>query len=160
MLKKIAVILGGTSPEHEISLKSGRFIYETLSRDKYLVKAIPITKKGDWIIPVEFNHPMPELQKELQGMSETFMRNFREIIPVKAQTGDGMSSTDSDLVFIGLHGGEGENGTIQSILFARGIPFTGSGVLASALAMDKYRSNLLFKSVGLNVPEFIEINKI
>ncbi|MDD5241290.1 MAG: D-alanine--D-alanine ligase [Sulfuricella sp.] len=57
-------------------------------------------------------------------------------------------------VFIALHGGQGEDGTIQGALALLGIPFTGSGVLASALAMDKWRSKLVWQAAGLPVPAF------
>jgi D-alanine-D-alanine ligase len=60
-----------------------------------------------------------------------------------------------DRVFIALHGRYGEDGTMQGALELMGIPYTGSGVMASALAMDKWRTKLLWRSVGLPVPEFV-----
>ena len=59
-----------------------------------------------------------------------------------------------DVVFIALHGRGGEDGTVQGLLETMGIPYTGSDVFASALAMDKYRSKLLWQSIGLPTPEF------
>jgi D-alanine-D-alanine ligase len=63
-----------------------------------------------------------------------------------------------DRAFIALHGRYGEDGTIQGALELMGIPYTGSGVMASALAMDKWRTKLLWRSVGLPVPEFVLLN--
>ncbi|PJE80364.1 D-alanine--D-alanine ligase B [invertebrate metagenome] len=64
-----------------------------------------------------------------------------------------------DRVWIALHGTDGEDGTVQGLLECMGIPYTGSGVMASALAMDKYRSKLLWQSVGLPTPDFILANE-
>jgi D-alanine-D-alanine ligase len=64
-----------------------------------------------------------------------------------------------DRVFIALHGRYGEDGTIQGALELMGIPYTGSGVMASALGMDKWRTKLLWQSVGLPVPEFAMLDK-
>ncbi|MGB1270591.1 MAG: hypothetical protein ACPG5T_00820, partial [Endozoicomonas sp.] len=59
-----------------------------------------------------------------------------------------------DTVFIALHGTGGEDGTIQGVLESMGVPYAGSGVMSSALAMDKYRCKLLWQSIGLPTPEF------
>ncbi|MEI7431774.1 MAG: D-alanine--D-alanine ligase [Betaproteobacteria bacterium] len=64
-----------------------------------------------------------------------------------------------DRVFIALHGRYGEDGTIQGALELMGIPYTGSGVMASALGMDKWRTKLLWRSIGLPVPEFAMLDK-
>lgn len=64
-----------------------------------------------------------------------------------------------DRVFIALHGRYGEDGTIQGALELMGIPYTGSGVMASALGMDKWRTKLLWRSVGLPIPEFAMLDK-
>ncbi len=65
---------------------------------------------------------------------------------------------DFDRAFIALHGRGGEDGTIQGVLEYLGIPYTGSGVLASALAMDKIRSKQVWKGIGLNTPDFYLVN--
>jgi len=64
-----------------------------------------------------------------------------------------------DRAFIGLHGGAGENGRLQGVLESLDIPYTGSGLLASALAMDKYRSKLVWRAAGLSVPKAIIIDR-
>ena len=63
-----------------------------------------------------------------------------------------------DRAFIALHGRHGEDGTIQGVLELMGIPYTGSGVMASALGMDKWRTKLLWRSVGLAIPEFVMLD--
>lgn len=64
-----------------------------------------------------------------------------------------------DLAFIALHGGDGENGTLQGALEFMGIPYTGCGVMASAIAMDKWRSKLLWQGAGLPIPPFVLLNE-
>ena len=64
-------------------------------------------------------------------------------------------SRDTDVVFIGLHGGQGEDGTLQALLDLTGVPYTGSGHLASALAMDKDLSKRLFRDAGVRTPDWL-----
>ncbi len=156
-MKKIAVLMGGKSTEHEISLLTGTFIFKTLSREKYEVKAVPIDKNGNWIIPETFENCLPEPDNSGQRYSDKFVSKFEMKNNIISRDSIAIEKLNCDLVFLGLHGGEGEDGTIQGLLKSYGIPFTGSGVLASALAMDKNRSNMLFKNIGLNVARFQEI---
>ncbi|MCB1180038.1 MAG: D-alanine--D-alanine ligase [Leptospiraceae bacterium] len=151
-MTNIAVIFGGDSSEHPISIKTGNFIYNTLDRSKYKLKPIFITKKGTWLIPKEFNTVLPTPDKE-KDPSENFEREFRELLnpnelPIP------FDNMDCEVCVLGLHGGKGDNGTIQSLLKLLKLKFTGSDVLASSLAMDKAKSNFIFSSIGLNVAEF------
>ncbi len=109
-MKKVAVLMGGTSSEREVSLSSGKNVYEALrSLNKYEVTAVDV--KDD----------------SLAGLPEGV-----------------------DAVYIALHGGWGENGGVQAALNARKIPYTGPGVLASAIAMDKIKTKMV---LGMkNVP--------
>ncbi len=161
---KIALLLGGKSTEHEISLKSASFIYHTLDRDKYVVTPILVDKKGNWLIPNSQNVNLPDIKSisqkfPLEKVSEEFKKQFIESNQILSSEGISLTSLDSDLVFIGLHGGEGENGILQAFLQMNSVPYTGSGVLASALAMDKERANYLFLSAGLRVANFINVKR-
>lgn len=109
---KIAVLMGGTSAERDISLKSGRAILNALQR---------------------------------QGIEATAIDSAHDVVTQLTQT-------HFDKIFIALHGRGGEDGTIQGVLEYLGLPYTGSGVLASALAMDKYRTKLLWQGLGLPTP--------
>jgi D-alanine-D-alanine ligase len=112
---KVAVLLGGTSAEREVSLKSGNAVLEGLRRKGVDAHGIDIREAADVIGLVE------------QGF---------------------------DRAFIVLHGRGGEDGQIQGALQILGIPYTGSGVMGSAIAMDKYRSKLVWKGLGLPTPPF------
>lgn len=111
---KVAVLMGGVSPEREVSLRSGQAVTKGLKEAGYSV--IPIVVDDEQV-------------GELNG-------------------------SDIDLAFIALHGTFGEDGGIQSLLEMRGIPYTGSGVMASKMAMDKVKSKEVFKLNGLPTPDF------
>jgi len=72
---------------------------------------------------------------------------------------DVLGNENIDLAFVVLHGGYGENGAIQGLLEVQGIPYTGSGIMASAIAMDKLVSKTMFKNAGLSVPDYIEVDE-
>ena len=112
--KKIGVLMGGSSAEREVSLKSGTAVYQSLRSLKFHVVAIDA---GEDLCMV--------LKKQ-----------------------------KIDIAFIALHGGHGENGAVQGMLEIMGIPYTGSGILASALAMDKEASKKVFLYHGIPMPEF------
>ncbi len=122
--KKIAILKGGPSLEHEVSLNSARNVSRRLVRDIYEPTEIFIGKDGGWEIPIE------ELKQT------------------------------ADAVFVALHGTYGEDGTVQTLLEHTGIPFTGSGSLASALAMNKYLTGRLFKDAGISTPRSLLISKV
>lgn len=127
---RVAVLMGGKSAEHEISLITGREVVKNLNRQKYKVIPIIISRDG----------------KSFQLNNKKFLLSHLSI--VKCQ-----------LFFIAMHGPYGEDGTVQGFLDLVGIPYTGSGVLASALAMDKISSRKLFTHEGLNVPKSLVLRK-
>jgi D-alanine-D-alanine ligase len=91
-------------------------------------------------------HALPPSAEELARMS-------REVLPSTARSLP--ASGETDVVFIGLHGGTGEDGTIQALLDLTGVPYTGSGHLASALAMDKDLSKRLFRLAGVQTADWL-----
>ncbi|MEI1278315.1 D-alanine--D-alanine ligase [Leptospira venezuelensis] len=150
---KIAVLFGGTSTEHEISLRTGTFISKTLSSMGHSVKPILISRDGRWVIPKEYRPEFPEGNSK---NPEEYLKEFEEI---HSTTAGAFSSLDCDIAFLGLHGTSGEDGSVQGFLKVLGIPFTGSDVKASALAMDKVRANRLFQLAGMSVAPFWELRK-
>ena len=130
----IAVLMGGTSAEREVSLASGLMVVEGLRQKGHRVYPIEIAADGFW----------RNRDKEVLAISipDSVMEALNPI---------------PDVVFIALHGPMGEDGTVQGLLETLSIPYTGSGVLASALGMDKRKSRLLFASAGLLVPPHLMI---
>ena len=113
MVEKIAVLMGGLSPEREVSLVSGEAVAKALTEEGFKVTKIDAGRD------------------------------------IWAQ----LTRAAPDLIFNALHGEWGEDGRMQGVLDLYGKPYTHSGVMASALAMDKHRSKIICKSVGINVPE-------
>jgi D-alanine-D-alanine ligase len=126
---RVAVIAGGRSSEHDISVASARSVIEALDADQYDVKTIEIARDGRW----ELDSGSRALELE---------RPVAETLPVP--TGSPPETLGSvDVVLPILHGPFGEDGTVQGLLELAGVPYVGAGVTASALCMDKD----LFKSV-------------
>jgi D-alanine--D-alanine ligase len=138
---KVAVIFGGASNEREISLESGRNIFYKLSSKKYDVTPVFLDANNH---PYRINEQMI-VHNSTKGISESLTPDMR----LKWSE----LSSIADFVFLGLHGGMGENGCIQGALEMLGIPYNGSSVLASAMCMDKYRTNEFLRGQGFAVPK-------
>jgi len=117
--KKIAVLMGGTSGEREVSLRSGKAALNSLKRQG--LDAVPIDAADKDLI-------------------------------------EQLSSNEIDIVFIALHGKGGEDGVIQGLLESLGLPYTGSRILASALAMNKVMSKLIFNAADIPTPDYLMVN--
>ena len=156
---KIAILFGGTSTEHEISLLSGQFIAETLAKS-HQVKPVVISKQGDWYVPEDYTVSLPQTENFAKGFAEQYLELFNKKNRLCSQRGVGVQYLDCDIVYLGLHGGEGENGSMQGLLQIHGIPYTGSGVAASSLAMDKERANYLFQANGMSVAPFYTFQRL
>jgi len=148
----VAVLMGGKSAEHEISLFSGREVVRNLDSEKYNVLPIVIAKDGiSWQIGSKNCKFQIANFKLLKSKSKRIRTRNQSIAPI--------SKHEVDIVFIAMHGPNGEDGTIQGFLELLGVSYTGSGVLASALGMDKISSRKLFTQTGLNVPTYLLLSK-
>lgn len=116
---KVAVLMGGTSAEREVSLKSGAAVVSALKQRQVDVDAVDVGKES-----------------LMQLLSDGY-----------------------DRCFVILHGRGGEDGTMQGMLELIDMPYTGSGVMASALGMDKWRSKLLWRAAGLPVPDCVVLDE-
>ena len=124
----MAVIAGGRSSEHEISVASARSVVEALDPNRYDVRSIEIAKDGRWALD--------------SGETRELNRPVAETLPVPANS-PAETLGQVDVVLPILHGPFGEDGTVQGLLELAGVPYVGAGVTASALCMDKD----LFKAV-------------
>ncbi|MCK4857799.1 MAG: D-alanine--D-alanine ligase [candidate division Zixibacteria bacterium] len=141
---KIVVLAGGESAEREVSLESGQAVAAGL-------KAL-----GHQAILIDLGNDRRRLEMFARG--QLAIDSAGQLLVPASDTVDTDTTgrlDDYTCVFIALHGGIGENGILQALLDLTGMKYTGSGVTASALAMDKYRSKLLFESVGIPTPELI-----
>jgi D-alanine-D-alanine ligase len=136
---RVAVLMGGRSSEHEISIASARSVMQSLDPSRYETVAVEIDREGKWALESGGSRALDEGAGKLEAGDG---RTAVETMPVPAES---VPSTlaDVDVVIPVLHGPFGEDGTVQGLLELAGVPYVGAGVLGSALAMDKD----LFKSV-------------
>lgn len=154
---RLAVLYGGPSAEHEVSVVSARSLLGAIDRDKYDVVPIAITKQGRWTLPrrapdrlVAPAGSLPSVEEE--GTAVAIQREGGSA--TLAGTGGG----PIDVVFPVLHGPYGEDGTVQGLLELARVPYVGAGVLASALGLDKEMHKRLFAARGLPVARFIHLH--
>ncbi len=145
---KVAVLMGGTSAEREVSLSTGRQILNALDPEKYTVYALD-TASGQKFLPSGVTQPLGLLRAS-DGTTE---------ITSLPQLPLASASEKPDVVFIALHGKGGEDGTVQGMLEVLGLRYTGSGVLASALAMDKAMSKRVLSAAGVRMPESMTLRR-
>lgn len=158
---KIGIVFGGRSGEHEISVRSAAAVIEQISKEKYEVVPIAITREGHWCDPVASLELLPEHVREMIADSVSdYPRGQASLI---GDTGFGGLSfvgnaeerVPLDVVFPVVHGTFGEDGTIQGLLEMAGIPYVGCGVLASACGMDKVVMKTLFRDSDLPICEYV-----
>jgi D-alanine-D-alanine ligase len=157
---RIAVLYGGTSAEHEVSVVSARSVLAAIDRDKYDVLPIAITRSGAWLLPSRSPELLKSPQGQLPGVGEedgkaVALRQGGEVVaPGTKMTGEAV-----DLVFPVLHGPGGEDGTVQGVLDTLGVPYVGAGVAASALGMDKSLQKPAFAQAGIPVTPWITLTE-
>jgi D-alanine-D-alanine ligase len=153
--KRVAVLFGGRSAEHEISILSARFVVESLDRERFEPVLIGIDKIGRWLAQEE---------TALLGQArDPRLVRLNEAAPiVKLEQGAlevaGGSPRDIDVVFPVLHGPMGEDGTVQGLLTLANVAFVGSGVLGSAVGMDKDVMKRLLREAGLPIVPYLAVS--
>ena len=151
---KITVLMGGASAERNVSLASGMRITEALRARGHAVTAVdPAHGRLS-------DARLAELKQANVASKPPTLAELQELAkPGKGAAIAGLPERgEADLVFIALHGGYGEDGTLQSLLDLRGVPYTGSGHLASALAMDKDLSKKLFRAANVTTADWAMVN--
>ena len=160
MKKKLnlAIVFGGRSTEHEISVRSARSIIESIDTSKYNVSLMGIDKSGKWYLN-EYSHFL-QAQNQLNATPKESIQD--EISVTKRDEFTGAVSVHSnkilqtiDIVFPILHGSFGEDGTIQGLLRALDIPFVGVDLLASAIGMDKDVTKRLLRDAGIPIANYV-----
>ena len=149
--KRIAVIFGGMSSEHEVSLMSAASVLGNFPTEKYEAVPIGITKDGRWLFfPGNYSDIPGGEWENNPGCVSAVISPDRSAGGLLMTSPDGRSYTRSvDAIFPVLHGKFGEDGTIQGLSALAGIPCVGAGVLSSAVCMDKEIANLLFDISGI-----------
>jgi D-alanine-D-alanine ligase len=155
---RVAVLLGGKSKEHSISIASAGGVIGAIDSTRFEAVPIGITRKGEF---VPFNQDPKKLalshglqEVKFSGETISFSLDGSKEIFLTDDQGKRSSLGVIDVVFPVLHGPFGEDGTIQGFLELAGIPYVGNGVLSSAVAMDKHFSKTLFQAAGIPTSEF------
>ncbi|KAF4409081.1 D-alanine--D-alanine ligase family protein [Streptomyces lycii] len=158
---RVAVVFGGRSSEHAISVVTAGAVLRAIDRTKYEVLPIGITRDGRWALTADEPERMAIADRALPSVDELAESSDGGVLlPVDGggrevvYTEPGQvpkSLGEVDVVFPVLHGPYGEDGTIQGLLEMSGVPYVGAGVLASAVGMDKEYMKRVFRSFGLPV---------
>jgi D-alanine-D-alanine ligase len=153
---RIALLMGGSSPERDVSLTSGLQVLKNIDTGRYEVLPYEITREGKWLPrPDLLRLAAPDASPQV-GSVPALSESTTALAPHRIEEIVGNGTVD--LAFIALHGPYGEDGTIQGLLELLGMPYTGSGVLASALAMDKLRSRQVGVASGLPFPAYVVVD--
>lgn len=150
---RVAVVFGGQSGEHEVSLMSSTSIINALDKEKYEIIMIGITRQGAWKY---YDGPIDGV---ITGEWEKNARNLDQSEYNFLTTGESCPGENIDIVFPVLHGPMGEDGTIQGLFELAGLAYVGCGVLASAVGMDKTFSKLVFERRGLKQADYLVFAK-
>ncbi|MGE0487789.1 MAG: D-alanine--D-alanine ligase family protein [Vulcanimicrobiota bacterium] len=145
---RVAVIFGGRSGEHEVSIMSARSVLAHLDPQRYEVVPLAISRAGRWLPPVAARAALEAGVAESDSAGLTLSPGSGGQALVPAQASEEPVET-IDVVFPVLHGPYGEDGTIQGLLEMTGLPYVGAGVLSSAVGMDKAIMKAIWQSAGL-----------
>ncbi len=146
----IAIFYGGNSPEHGVSKVSAANVLKYPNRDKYTILPIGVTKKNRWYLQ----------DQNQEGPLEIIECESKE---VSIRPGRGLFLGETplliDVAVIMIHGAYGEDGVLQGTLESAGVPYTGAGLMASALGMDKIRAKMLWEHQNLPVTPYTTLTK-
>ncbi len=143
---EIVVLLGGASAERDVSLASGFRITDALRARGHVVRVVDPgsdSSVAELRAAAKVKRAPPTLEELANFAAASEMKFVR------------LAELDADVVFLALHGGQGEDGTIQAILDAAGLPYTGSGHVGTALAWDKELSKILFRAAGVSTADWL-----
>jgi D-alanine-D-alanine ligase len=151
---RVGVIFGGRSGEHEVSLASAASVIRALDPEKYEAVPIGIAKDGRWFVGTPAQKMLPDVLRQGHRVTLSADPSVGTLLPLEER---GAGSQRIDVIFPVLHGTFGEDGTVQGLLDLAGLPYVGSGVIGSAVGMDKDMAKRLFLQAGLPVGEFLAI---
>ncbi len=167
MSKKInlAVIFGGRSGEHEVSLSSARGVMKNLDKERYNVIPIAITKGGNWLIGEKGAEYIKMNEGKIGKEGAISLAESQKLVSIAdnerslANYAEGNAGAKIDLVFPILHGPFGEDGRLQGMLDMLGVPYVFSGVLAHAIGMNKPKAKIIAATAGVPVAKDKVIRK-
>ena len=159
---RVGIVFGGKSAEHEVSLLSAKTVVESIDKEKYEIVLIGIDKEGQWHLrdAHQFLLHADDLKRvRLHSSDDHVVFVSKDKGQELVNLSNGAAIEPLDVIFPILHGPNGEDGTVQGLLKLVNIPFVGSGILSSAVAMDKDVSKRLFKEAGISTPKFLTVHR-
>jgi len=156
---RVGILFGGKSAEHEVSLQSAKNVIDAIDKEKYDPVLIGINKEGKWLLNDQsqflLNSDNPKLIKLNQASDNVALvpQHGGELANLTTK----QSGAAIDVIFPILHGPHGEDGTVQGLLKLAGVPFVGSGVLGSAVGMDKDVMKRLLRDAEIPIGRFITL---
>jgi D-alanine-D-alanine ligase len=161
---RVAVVYGGRSSEHGISVVSAGSVLAALDPEKYDVVPVGITRSGQWVLtdatPEALRISGRTLPEVDRGTAVVLAADTTGSELIAVEPGAAVEALASvDVVFPVLHGRWGEDGTIQGMLELAGVPYVGPGVFASAAGMDKEYTKILLRAAGLDVGRFVILHR-
>ncbi|SET36232.1 D-alanine-D-alanine ligase [Salinibacillus kushneri] len=160
--RRVGIIFGGKSAEHEVSLQSAKNIVDAIDPEKYNVTLLGIDKDGKWHINDQSHYLLNEENPKLIQLNKS--NEHVAIVPGETNqqlinaSGE-VSLEQLDVIFPIVHGTLGEDGSLQGMLRLANIPYVGTNVLGSALCMDKDIAKRLLKDAGINVAKSITVKR-
>lgn len=158
-MKKIMIVFGGRSSEHEVSLNSAKNIYKAMDKKKFLPLLVSISKEGTWYMLDEKTF----LDKKAVSDSEMTEATPISVVSFRGQTSiinlKNFEKTSFDCVFPIIHGTNGEDGTLQGYFKILNVPFVGCGVLSSAICMDKEFMKVVLTGKGIPNSKYMVVHK-
>ncbi len=155
--KRVLILFGGRSAEHEVSVISARSVCRALDRDRYVPVLVGIDGDGNWLFGGGDEAIL--LTKCVTSIQSALVRLGNRPGELVARDGADVESGRFDVVFPLLHGPYGEDGTVQGLLELAGVPYVGAAVAASAVGMDKELARAIFSAAGLPQTRFVVIRR-
>ena len=146
--QRVAVIFGGRSGDHEVSLRSARSVIGALDRERWEVAPIGVTRAGEWLSVAETEEALAEGADALHE-GGTLLTSGRALAELGA----------CDVAFPLVHGTYGEDGCLQGLLELADVPYAGAGVAASGVGMDKALQKALFAEAGIPVARYVVLRR-
>ena len=156
--QNVCVIFGGASSEYEVSLVSAASVLSHMNAEKYNIYMVLISKDGRWFYYNGKAEDIPNLPDSEKWIFDRVVlspdRGHRGLLVLKDT---GVEHIAIDVAYPVLHGKNGEDGAIQGLFELAGIPYVGSGVLGSAVCMDKCMAKILFEKAGIPQAAWVEL---
>ena len=153
----VALLFGGSSREHTVSLMSAISVFKAIDKEKYRVVPVAISKEGRWLNPDESLSSLDKARITVNKNKAEMTLAKKDGRPCLLVLNSSLQQYPLDIVFPLLHGPLGEDGSIQGFCEFLGVPYVGAGVLASAVGMDKDYMKRIFAGYGLPQTAFLAI---